>query len=71
VVPDVGLPGVNGRALAAAARKIRPELKFLFITGYAENAALARGFLGPGMAMLTKPFAVDALTGRVREMLAG
>jgi signal transduction histidine kinase len=70
VVTDVGLPGMNGRALADAARKLRPDLKFLFITGYAENAALARGFLGPGMAMVTKPFAVDALAARIREMLA-
>ena len=69
VVTDVGLPGMNGRALADAARKLRPDLKFLFITGYAENAALARGFLAPGMAMVTKPFAVDALAARIREML--
>jgi len=40
-------------------------------TGYAENAALARGFLAPGMAMVTKPFAVDALASRIREMLMG
>ena len=71
VVTDVGLPGMNGRALADAARALRPELKFLFITGYAENAALARGFLAPGMAMVTKPFAVDALASRIREMLMG
>jgi len=69
VVTDVGLPGMNGRALADAARELRPDLKFLFITGYAENAALARGFLAPGMAMVTKPFAVDALAARIREML--
>ena len=69
VVTDVGLPGMNGRALADAAREIRPELKFLFITGYAENAALSRGFFSPGMAMLTKPFAVDALTARIRDLL--
>jgi PAS domain S-box-containing protein len=69
VVTDVGLPGMNGRALADAARKLRPDLKFLLITGYAETAALARGFLAPGMTMVTKPFAVDALAARVRAML--
>jgi CheY-like chemotaxis protein len=69
VVTDLGLPGMNGRALADAARALRPGLKFLFITGYAENAALARGFLAPGMAMLTKPFAIDALAARIRQML--
>jgi PAS domain S-box-containing protein len=71
VVTDVGLPGMNGRALADAARELRPGLKFLLITGYAENAALARGFLAPGMAMVTKPFAVDVLAARIREMLGG
>jgi PAS domain S-box-containing protein len=71
VVTDVGLPGMNGRALADAAREIRPGLKFLLITGYAENAALARGFLAPGMAMVTKPFAVGTLAARIREMLGG
>ena len=71
VVTDVGLPGMNGRALADAARKLRPDLKFLFITGYAENATLARGFLASGMALVTKPFAVDALAARIRAMLGG
>jgi len=71
VVTDVGLPGMNGRALADAARELRPDLKFLLITGYAENAALARGFLAPGMAMVTKPFGVDALAARIRAMLGG
>jgi CheY-like chemotaxis protein len=41
----------------------------LFITGYAENAALASGFLEPGMEMITKPFPVDALAQRIREMI--
>ncbi len=55
LVTDVGLPGLNGRQLADAAREHRPGLKVLFITGYAENAAMA-GFLAPGMQMITKPF---------------
>jgi PAS domain S-box-containing protein len=71
VVTDVGLPGMNGRALADAARKLRPDLKFLFITGYAEDAAQVGGFLAPGMAMVTKPFAIDVLATRIREMLGG
>ena len=57
----IGLPGMNGRQVADAARQHRPDLKILFITGYAENAAMANGFLEPGMEMVTKPFAVDAL----------
>jgi signal transduction histidine kinase/ActR/RegA family two-component response regulator len=69
VVTDVGLPGLNGRQLADQARATRPDLKVLFITGYAENAAAASGFLDPGMEMITKPFPVDALAQRIREMI--
>ena len=68
LVSDVGLPGLNGRQLADQARETRPDLKVLFITGYAENATLS-GFLEPGMEMITKPFAIEALATRVQEML--
>jgi PAS domain S-box-containing protein len=69
LVTDIGLPGLNGRQLVDAARVTRPELKVLFMTGYAENATIANGFLEPGMAMITKPFAVEALATRIRDML--
>ncbi|MBM6595239.1 hybrid sensor histidine kinase/response regulator [Microvirga pudoricolor] len=69
LVTDVGLPGINGRQLADYARSFRPSLKILFITGYAENAAIASGFLDPGMEMITKPFAVEALATRIRRMI--
>ncbi|MGE7414305.1 ATP-binding protein [Methylobacterium tarhaniae] len=71
VVTDVGLPGgMNGRQMADAGRVRRPGLKVLFITGYAENAALGTGQLEPGMQVLTKPFVVEALALRIRDMLA-
>jgi CheY-like chemotaxis protein/anti-sigma regulatory factor (Ser/Thr protein kinase) len=70
LVTDVGLPGnLNGRQLADAAREIRPGLKVLFITGYAQNAAIGNGTLDPGMAMLSKPFALDALGAKIRKMI--
>jgi CheY-like chemotaxis protein len=69
LVTDVGLPGVNGRQLADQARVTRPDLKVLFITGYAENATLPNGFLDPGMEMITKPFAIEALATRIRNMI--
>ena len=70
LVTDVGLPGgLNGRQMADAARATRPDLKVLFITGYAENAVLGNGYLAPGMQVLTKPFAVEALTARVLDMI--
>jgi CheY-like chemotaxis protein len=69
VISDIGLPGLNGRQIIDAARQTRPKLKVLFMTGYAENAAIAAGFLEPGMSMITKPFAMEALATRIREML--
>ncbi|MDL5592294.1 ATP-binding protein [Bacillus subtilis] len=69
LISDVGLPGMNGRQLAEIGRQFRPELKVLFITGYAEHAAVRGGFLDPGMQMITKPFTFDLLTAKVREMI--
>ena len=70
LVTDVGLPGMNGRQLADQARESRPDLKVLFITGYAESAAIADGFLPAGMEMITKPFDLDDLVRRIRELLS-
>ncbi|MCF5143323.1 response regulator [Pseudomonas sp. WS 5532] len=69
LISDVGLPGMNGRQLAEIGRQLRPELKVLFITGYAEHAAVRGGFLDPGMQLITKPFTFDLLTAKVREMI--
>jgi len=69
MISDVGLPGMNGRQLAEIGRQIRPDLKVLFITGYAEHAAVRGGFLDPGMQLITKPFTFDLLTAKVREMI--
>jgi signal transduction histidine kinase len=69
MISDVGLPGMNGRQLAEIGRQYRPDLKVLFITGYAEHAAVRGGFLDPGMQMITKPFTFDLLTAKVREMI--
>ncbi len=69
LITDIGLPGLNGRQIAEAGRLLRPALKVLFMTGYAENAAMAAGFLEPGMAMITKPFAMEGLATKVREVI--
>jgi PAS domain S-box-containing protein len=71
LVTDVGLPGMNGRQLADQAREIRPGLKVLFITGYAESVAISDRFLQPGMEMITKPFDLEHLSRRVRKMISG
>ena len=72
LVSDVGLPGgMNGRQVADAARVSRPDLKVLFITGYAENAAVGNGLLAPGMQVLTKPFVMGDLAAKVHDMIEG
>jgi CheY-like chemotaxis protein len=71
LVTDVGLPGgMNGLQMAYAARAHRPEIKVLFITGYAECAGIDDGLLGSGMRVLTKPFAMDALGMRIKDIVA-
>jgi PAS domain S-box-containing protein len=69
LISDVGLPGLNGRQLADIARQTRPQLRVLFITGYAAMAASRSEFLGAGMDMITKPFAMDELATKIRSML--
>ena len=70
LVTDVGLPGgMNGRQMADAARTVRPDLKVLFVTGYAEGAGLDESVLGNGMQVMTKPFAMEALALRIRSMI--
>lgn len=70
LISDVGLPGLNGRQLAEIARQTRPQLRVLFITGYAAMAASRADFLAPGMDMITKPFDMDNLATKIRSMLA-
>jgi CheY-like chemotaxis protein len=69
LLSDVGLPGMNGRALADEARELRPDLPVLFVTGYTEGAAQRQQFLDHGMALLPKPFSLNELLHKVRQML--
>jgi CheY-like chemotaxis protein len=68
LITDVGLPGLNGRQLADAARARKPDLPVLLITGFA-GKALVDGRLPEGMEILRKPFELDELTSRVRALL--
>ena len=70
LLTDIGLPGLDGRQLADAARLARPDLKILFMTGYAQKATIADGLPAAGMGLITKPFGLDALARRVGEMMA-
>jgi PAS domain S-box-containing protein len=70
LVTDVGLPGgMNGRQMADAARVRRPDLKVLFITGYAETSVLGGGRLAPGMHVLTKPFPIETLGSTIKALI--
>ena len=70
LITDVGLPGgMNGRQMVDAARGMRPQPPVLFVTGYAQNAMARGGFLAPGMEMINKPFALDALSAKISEMI--
>jgi PAS domain S-box-containing protein len=70
LITDVGLPGgLNGRQVADAARLRRPGLKVLFVTGYADTAAVGNGRLASGMEVITKPFEITALTHKVRALI--
>jgi PAS domain S-box-containing protein len=71
LVTDVGLPGgMNGRQLADFGRVARPDLKVLFITGYAEKSVIAGDQLEHGMGILTKPFALDGLAARIKDLIS-
>jgi DNA-binding response OmpR family regulator len=69
MITDVGLPGLNGRRLAEAARAQRPDMKVLFMTGYADTALLER-VLPEGFGLITKPFDLDDLAARAQALLA-
>ncbi|AIR91153.1 response regulator [Pseudomonas cremoricolorata] len=71
LITDVGLPGMSGRQLAQIARTHQPELRVLFITGYAETAMAREAFLEAGMDLLCKPFAMQQVRDRVLAILQG
>jgi PAS domain S-box-containing protein len=71
LISDVILPHVNGRKLAETARALRPALKVLFVSGYAEDAIVRGDLIEAGMDMLTKPFALDTLGAKVYAMING
>ncbi|MBH3428235.1 hybrid sensor histidine kinase/response regulator [Pseudomonas alkylphenolica] len=69
LISDVGMPGINGHQLVSAARKLRPGLKVLFITGYSEHSVFGDNLFDHSTRVLTKPFGFDTLTQRIAQML--
>jgi PAS domain S-box-containing protein len=70
VISDIGLPGLDGRKMVEQARKNRPELKVILMTGYAQSLALTEGLRDPDMELVTKPFGIEEITRRILAVLA-
>ena len=68
MVTDVGLPGMDGRRLADQARAHRPDMRILFMTGYADSALIEKA-LPDGFGLITKPFDLDDLTAQAQALL--
>jgi CheY-like chemotaxis protein len=69
VVSDVVMPRVSGRQLVERLRRLRPQIKVLYISGYTDDAIIHHGIVGGEMPFLQKPFTKDALARKVREVL--
>lgn len=69
LLTDIVMPEMNGRRLADAASKLRPELKVIFMTGFTKNAVVHNGVLDPGVNFLAKPFSLEELSTKIREVL--
>ena len=71
LVTDVIMPGMSGHEVSQLLRHTRPQMKTLYVSGYADESIVHHGVLEPGIAFLQKPFAADALARKVREVLDG
>jgi CheY-like chemotaxis protein len=69
VLTDMVMPGLTGMDLAARLASQCPEIKVLFMSGYAEHTIMDRDPTAQGLAYLQKPFTAHALTQKVRELL--
>jgi len=69
LIADVVMPGMSGRELAERLATVRPEMRVLYVSGYTDDAIVRHGVVGAGAAFLQKPFELDSLVGKVREVL--
>jgi len=69
LITDVVMPGIGGRELAKKLLVLRPGISVLFLSGYTEDAVITLGVVGPAVAFLQKPFTLQNLAKKVREVL--
>ncbi|MGC1649313.1 MAG: response regulator, partial [Candidatus Sulfotelmatobacter sp.] len=69
VITDVVMPGMGGRELVKQLMQLRPGTKVLYLSGYTEDAILSEGTIEKGAAFLQKPFTLQNLSRKVREVL--
>ena len=69
LITDVMMPGIGGRELARKLLLLRPGISVLYLSGYTEDAVVTRGVIGPSIAFLQKPFTLQNLAKKVREVL--
>jgi YesN/AraC family two-component response regulator len=69
LLTDVVMPGLNGPDLARRMKYLYPGLKVIFMSGYSDRGIFQRGILDPETGLLQKPFSLESLTGKVREVL--
>jgi PAS domain S-box-containing protein len=69
LITDVVMPGMGGRELAKRLMAMRPKIGVLYLSGYTEDAIVNHGALDPGTAFLQKPFTLQKLAQKVREVL--
>lgn len=69
LITDVVMPGMNGRELSERAAQLRPHLRVLFVSGYADDEILRRGLLFGEIDVLAKPFSLDELSNKINQVL--
>jgi len=69
LLTDIVMPQMGGRVLAERVRTFRPAIRILYISGYVDDATIQEGVTNPGTTFLQKPFTVETLTSKVRELL--
>jgi CheY-like chemotaxis protein len=69
LLTDVVMPGMSGRIVAEQAKRLKPNIKVLFMTGYSQNAIVHQGRLDQGVHLIQKPVTPPELANRIRDLL--